>query len=309
MAKQDPLKEARQAHRQGQTLKDSLVSPKMRHRYSAAVRALLQFWALHQCAPRVMDEVDAAVAVFLEHVFSEGEHKSLSNDTLAGLQFFMPSVRKRLYHSWKLCKVWHRLEPPQRAVPISPQLLAGLAGLAWAGGHQEIGAALLIGFDAMLRTGELIQLRMNHISFIKNRAILSLPSTKTSKRSGNQEMVVVESLLANKALQQVVSRRPGGLLLPSGAAHFRRIFRGLCQAFDLDFHVTPYSLRRGGATYSFLRHGSMERCLLRGRWASSSSARVYLADAVATVRFLQLSHQQLDLAYAAVESLKKVLGL
>ena len=58
MAKQDPFKKARQAHRQGQMLKDSLVSPKMRHRYAAAVRALIQLWVLHQCAPRAMDEVD-----------------------------------------------------------------------------------------------------------------------------------------------------------------------------------------------------------------------------------------------------------
>ena len=31
---------------------------------------------------------------------------------------------------------------------------------------------------------------------------------------------------------------------------------------------------RGGATWDFLEHQSMERTLLRGRWASTSSARM-----------------------------------
>ena len=138
-------------------------------------------------------------------------------------------------------------------------------------------------------TGELIQLRMDHISFIQDD-ILSLPSTKTSKRSGNGSCRKPFSQHSTAAS----GGRPGGLLLSNGAAHFRRILRALCQAFfDLDCHVTPYSLRRGGTTYAFLRNGGMEKRLLGG-WASSSSARVYLADAVATVRFLQLSHQQLD---------------
>ena len=118
----------------------------------------------------------------------------------------------------------------------------------------------------------------------------------------------MESVLANAALRCVVCES-SGLLLPDGAAHFRKVFHALCRAFDLDFHVTPYSLRRGGATYAFLLHGSMEKCLLRGRWASSSSARIYLADAIATVRFLQLSPKQLGLAAAAAEALKLNLGL
>ena len=223
----------------------------MRKRYAAAVKSLLAFWNLHECLPHVLEDVDAAVARFLEHVFSEGEHKSLANDTLAGLQFFLPSVRKRLHVSWKLCKVWHRIEPPQRAVPISPQLLVGLAGLAWVGGLRAVGAALLVGFDCMLRTGELLQLRMSHISFVRDVAVLSLPVTKTSKRTGNQEMVVVESQLATAALRQIYSSKSTALLLPEGANHFRRVFRALCCTLQLNFHVTPYSLRRGGQLILF----------------------------------------------------------
>ena len=91
-------------------------------------------------------------------------------------------------------------------------------------------------------TGELIQLRMDHISFIQDD-ILSLPSTKTSKRSGNGSCRKPFSQHSTAAS----GGRPGGLLLSNGAAHFRRILRALCQAFfDLDCHVTPYSLRRGG---------------------------------------------------------------
>ena len=106
-------------------------------------------------------------------------------------------------------------------------------------------------------------------------------------------MAVVESLLANTALQQVV----GDLV-----DFFCPMVRLTSDAFFVPYArlfltLTVTSLRipceGGGTTYAFLRNGGMEKHLLGG-WASSSSARVYLADAVATVRFLQLSHQQLD---------------
>ena len=212
--------------------------------------------------------------------------------------------------------MWHRLEPPQRererAVPLSrrsPQMLLGFAGLAWSGGHERIAAALLVGWDCMLRTGEILQRRMEHIALVRGRAVLHLHSTESSKRTCQKKMVVVESSMANCALAHVVRRSPRrDLLLPRGAAHFRRVFHALCVVFGITFHVTPYSLRRGGATYSFLLRGSTEKCMLRGRWASSSSARIYLADAVATVHFLQLCSRQLHLASAAADSLRHLLG-
>ena len=52
--------------------------------------------------------------------------------------------------------------------------------------------------------------------------------------------------------------------------------------FDVgEFNCQWYSVRRGGASYDFASHGLMERTLLRGRWESVKSARVYVNEALA----------------------------
>ena len=53
-----------------------------------------------------------------------------------------------------------------------------------------------------------------------------------------------------------------------------------------------YSFRRGGATWHFLTEQNIEQTLLRGRWALTSTARIYLQDAAATLSHLQISDEQ-----------------
>ena len=50
-------------------------------------------------------------------------------------------------------------------------------------------------------------------------------------------------------------------------------------------------MRRGGASWHFMSSQSLETTLLRGRWASSSTARIYLQDSAAA-----LSHPQIPTA-------------
>ena len=53
-----------------------------------------------------------------------------------------------------------------------------------------------------------------------------------------------------------------------------------------------YSFRRGGATWDFVVAQNIEQTLLRGRWASTSTARIYLQDAAATLSHLQITGDQ-----------------
>ena len=48
----------------------------------------------------------------------------------------------------------------------------------------------------------------------------------------------------------------------------------------------PYSLRRGGVTTDFLHHGQLDRTMVRGRWASAKTARLYIDDAGGALSFL-----------------------
>ena len=136
-------------------------------------------------------------------------------------------------------------------------------------------------------------LQVQDITFYSDQAVITLRDTKTGKRRASGEMVVVESRLATHYLKKACKNRtPRSPLLRDDAPAFRLLFRNLVNHFDLDGLFAVYSLRRGGATYGFLFHGSMERTLLRGRWTSTSTARIYLQDTIATVAELKLSPLQ-----------------
>ena len=106
-------------------------------------------------------------------------------------------------------------------------------------------------------------------------------------------MVVVESFVGHTLLGLACSQCPprAPLWRDCGSA-FRLLFRNLVDHFQLDWLFAVYCLRRGGATYACLQHGSMEKTLLRGRWTSSSTARIYLENTIATVFKFKLSPLQ-----------------
>ena len=56
----------------------------------------------------------------------------------------------------------------------------------------------------------------------------------------------------------------------------RRLFKSACSDLRLTRSYVPHSLRHGGATRQHLFGQSMEDILLRGRWASTKSARRYI---------------------------------
>ena len=126
--------------------------------------------------------------------------------------------------------------------------------------------------------------------------------TNGGKRTGQEEMVIINSRLAVCWLRQACAGKCGSqFVLDKGSPFFRKWFKILLSEFRLDdLHINVYSLRKGGATWDFLEHQSMERTLLRGRWASTSSGPVYLQDAVATVAHLKLANWQTALANQAM---------
>ena len=91
---------------------------------------------------------------------------------------------------------------------------------------------------------------------------------------------------------------------------FRRTFREVVEELGLErFRYKPYSLRRGGATEDFRRHGSLDRSLLRGRWKGVPSARQYILEGVEMGVRLQRSLEEertvLRRAQAMLERLER----
>ena len=91
-----------------------MISDDLLTRYQNALVQITSFW--QDCDIKIYDleSIDEAVSLYLEFIFSEGEPKGLASDTLASVQFFLPSASGKLRHSWKLVKTWQKIEPPTR---------------------------------------------------------------------------------------------------------------------------------------------------------------------------------------------------
>ncbi|CAK0855226.1 unnamed protein product [Prorocentrum cordatum] len=283
--------------RRSRPLQDGRVAAVTRQRHDQARQHLRDFFNEQQLRPKSVRDVDQGVALHIEHAWRAGGSLLAVNSVLAAVPLFSPSLSGKLKQSWKLQKTWLKLEPNARAMPMPPLLALAFAGAFCWWGLPRVGALLAVGYAGMLRSGEMLQLRRKDIRIFQRRmsAIVALRNTKTGQRDGRLELVMIRSRVAVKLLVQHVQQLPPDeLILNTERGEFTRLFRRAVVALGLtDERVTLYSFRRGGATHDFLEHGSLELTLLRGRWASARSARVYVQDAVAALAELQLSDLQL----------------
>ena len=132
------------------------------------------------------------------------------------------------------------------------------------------------------------------LSLVNGRVVVRLAVTKGGLRRGLQEALVVRSpWITAFVIAHMDALKPGKRICNRIAADLRLILAELCAIFGLaGYKITWYSIRRGGATAYFISIDSMEKTLLRGRWASSQTARFYIQDAVAELVGLALTKPQ-----------------
>ena len=191
---------------------------------------------------------------------------------------------------------WGKCELPARASPLNTFFLAALAGNAVALNDRRLAVSLLLGFHCMLRTGELLKIRKMDLSFMEqhSRGIVVLHETKSGQRTASSETVVIFDAFLVRMLA-IVCRDlpPADFLMGCSPAVFRVKFARLVHEAGLPkCNWKRCSLRRGGATTDFLHNGQLDRTMVRGRWASAKTARLYIDDAVSMQAQLVVTCQQ-----------------
>ena len=142
----------------------------------------MRFWKQVGLWPQSLEELDDAVAEFLEFMWSEGGRSSSARFLVVGIQHFLPNARRHLELSWTLVRTWARMEPPARAVPFSCDLVLALGAMAMERGWSEVAVLLLVGFEAILRTGGAFKLEARDVLFTAQGAVLRLAHTKMGIR-------------------------------------------------------------------------------------------------------------------------------
>ena len=287
----NPEDRAKQRQRLG-TLRELTVQPSTRKRYSKATDAFLRFLSSEdQVLPRDKALMDPLLCDYLEHLWATGAGRALASDTLAGVQDMQPNLKNHLPGAWRLLKAWHNNEIPNRAPPLPEHILQSMAGWAFFHGHISFGVSLVIGFYTMLRTGELLGLRASHMSSSPGhrQVLISLGLTKGGKRHGAAESVILGLESAVTLVKQWKAKASLATPLAVTPKQWRSLFSKCLEELKLTkFEFRPYSLRRGGATFWFGKHQSLDQILVQGRWHTQKSARIYINEGLATLASMKI---------------------
>ena len=261
-------------------LRRQIVNKRTEERYYESYEKFLRFHHLEFGFPMPDFQVfDDMVAEYIEELWEAGDPKSYANYTLASIQFYRPEAKHHLPWAWKLVKVWNQLEVPQRATPLTPELLMAFAGQAFRWKQFEFGWLLVIGFTLFLRTGELLSLRAQDVLLAAGGGVVFLPSTKGAKRSLIPfERIEISKKSTTQAFRALLKgKKPGDFLWTSSRQSFMSLWHSVVEALHLqDGNFFPYSLRRGGATSAYRAGSSLDQLVTKGRWQQVSTARLYL---------------------------------
>ena len=136
--------------------------------------------------PRTYELLDESLSQYAEALWQDGESRNYLSDVLSAMGFHYPMSKGRLRDAWKQNETWNRLELPARATPFTLRILRAACGCAIVQGKWNVAAGLWLGFQGLLRTGELTRLCMNDIEIYsdKQKGIVRLGYTKSGKRRG-----------------------------------------------------------------------------------------------------------------------------
>ena len=265
-------------------LQDQLISQIARTRYEKAILRYFE-WLEGEEMGLPGDEklLDENLCVYIEDVWQSGEVKALVSNLLSGLGSLCKNLKGKYKTAWALYTAWGQLEMPQRARPFSEIDILAIAGRLIKAGQYELGILVLIGFHCILRTSEMLSLRVASCEFSRcgKCCLLKLGFTKGGKRKGKEESVTVTDKFLVKALHLLCEGKDAGdLLVDCSYQVFRRVLGDVLLYLGMDKQgYRSYSIRRGGATYNFRVTGSYDRTCERGRWGNVKTCRMYIDEA------------------------------
>ena len=138
-----------------------------------------------------------------------------------------------------------------------------------------------------------MSLKKSDICIANGKGIVTLNQTKTGFRD---VVPISDRLVLSLCMARLNQICDGDLFVGHSSRKATSILYDILHTMGLQqFGFKFYSFRRGGATYFFRKTGNMEETLVRGRWESSRTARLYITDGMRLLATMALSSQSLEM--------------
>ena len=196
-------RDERRAQRKDVVLKDAGITLKTQQRYFIGLQKFLPHLTNIQSAL----DLDEKVSDWIQLSWEDGESIHIISDGMCGLHHYEPWTKRMLPQSWKLFSVWRKLEGPDRAPPLTRSISILLCSYGIDHNDVVFSALLALGFFALLRTGELLQVKPCDILLSEEHGIVSLFNTKSGQRDNVAEMVMFDDFLALELIRAAMTLR------------------------------------------------------------------------------------------------------
>jgi len=270
----------------------SSYAPSTRLLYTKAVRKYL-YWVKSCGTDPSSVSTDWLLHSYILHLYSTHQGKTLAQHTVFGVTMLDPSVKGSLPSSLRALRGWSKLQPSVSYLPLPRNAMYALALHLYLNESIIAAVAVLVGFFGMFRIGELVNLRKEDVSCFSSWSLVSSDSKSLTFTVKKVPMTVSFRLrktktgpnkfaeFSNVAVATLLSRlltntAAGAYVFPFTEAKFRFMFKSAVVSLGLPSSIVPHSLRHGGATDLHIRGVSVEDILIKGRWASTKSARTYI---------------------------------
>ena len=269
---------------QGRTRSSALVrsaySRNTRSRYDMALRGFLEWITDHNHDAHDFDEIDALLTEYLDDLYLRGGGKQAAINTVFGLIMHIPALRTRLPTARLALRGWEKLRPSESYPPLTWELTVVIAVQMLRAGRRPEAVATVLAFDCYLRISEMVALRVGDVVDSGDHRLGPCVPRRGLSASLHQDWAQSMGGSGRRGGANFVARPQArvsaGQNLCFTAGSYRSLFKRVCAGLGLSSGYVPHSLRHGGATRDFLSGRPLEDILVRGRWASTKSARRYI---------------------------------
>ena len=223
-------------------------------------------------------------------LFHGGESLHLFRQFLAHVQREHPALRLHLSTAWMVVTKWEKVEPTVHRTPIPEALLKAMISLAWCWKWRRFAAVLAFTFYSVSRVGEVLRATRAHVLtprdllFETNTVYLRILRPKTRNRGAKTQYCSTEVDFCVRLVASVWDElSPDQMIYGGSASAFRSRWDAILRKLNINssIHLTPGSLRGGGAIAAYRRGVPIEQLMWMMRVLHQRTLGFYLQEMVA----------------------------